>query len=399
MSVNLSSRVYSIQRSATYEILDRVRFLKSEGNDILDFGGGEPNFSTPENICNKAIEYILDGDTHYTPSRGKKELLDSISKKLFEENQVQVNPDKEVIVTPSAKHALFITLMAALDSDDEIIIPTPSWVSYQEMARMVGAVPVSLPLSQSNKFKITLDGLEEKYSEKTKAILINNPNNPMGKMLTEKEIDDIISFSVDKNIILIVDEIYEKVIYDDHQHFSVAAFPGAIERTITINGFSKAYAMTGWRLGYVVGPEAMISEILKIQQHTVGCAGSFVQQAGIEALNGDQTKIHEMLEEYQARRKLIVEGLNEIPGIKCDYPDGALYVFANIEGVQIGNSAEFSHWLLNTAGVAVTPGIAFGEGGEGYVRLSFATSRDVISQALERIRLAIEALQSGGVYS
>ncbi|MDO6583659.1 pyridoxal phosphate-dependent aminotransferase [Photobacterium sp. 2_MG-2023] len=392
MSIQLSNRIRTIQRSATYEILDKVCILKSQGKDILDFGGGEPNFSTPEHISKKAIDHIKCGDTHYTPSRGKKELLSAIAKKLFEENNIRVDPDKELIATPSAKHALFISLMATLDYGDEIIIPTPSWVSYQEMARLIGATPVSLPLQKSSKFTITSQALEEKYSDKTKAILINSPNNPLGKMLSETEIRDIVSFAIDKNIILIVDEIYEKVIYDNHQHFSIAAYPGAFERTITVNGFSKAYAMTGWRLGYVAGPELIISEILKIQQHTVGCAGSFIQQGGIEALTGNQAPITEMLAEYQTRRRLIVEGLNQIPGIECDYPDGALYVFPNIEGVRVGKSTEFAHWLLLTAGVAVTPGVAFGEGGEGYVRLSFATSRDAIEQALERIHRAVAAI-------
>lgn len=389
MNTKISNRVRNIEHSATYEILDLVNRLRSGGVNILDFGGGEPNFSTPEHISKRAINQILKGNTHYTPSRGNRDLLEAISDKLLQDNQIQTNPQTDIIVTPSAKHGLFITLMSILDPGDEIIIPTPSWVSYQAMVKMSGAKSVVLPLSTENNFALTREKLIAKVNHKTKAILINTPNNPTGHMLTQEEVSILISVACEYDLILVVDEIYEKVIYDGKKHISLASKPLALNRTITINGFSKFYAMTGWRLGYIAGPSNLVSEILKVQQHSVGCAGSFIQEGGLEALVGNQAPLLSMLNSYASRRKLIVDGLNSIPGIQCGYPDGALYVFPNIKGVGFKNCTDFTQWLLEKVGVAVTPGTAFGNGGEDHVRLSFATSNEIICQALEKIHGAI----------
>jgi aspartate aminotransferase len=282
--------------------------------------------------------------------------------------------------------------MAILNPGDQIIIPTPSWVSYKSMVQLNGAYPVELPLSSASNFAITRDSLEEKVTPRTRAILINSPNNPTGHIISYEEAAVIVDFACHHDLLIVSDEIYEKIVYDGTKHVSLAALPGAGERTLTINGFSKGYAMTGWRLGYVAGPQAIIAEILKVHQHSVGCAGSFVQWGGLAALTGDQAPLLSMLDTYTERRKLIVDGLNSIPGIQCTPPEGSFYAFPDIRGVGMDASADFCQLLLRKARVAVTPGSAFGTGGEGHIRLSFATSSTVISDAIDRIRQAVLSL-------
>jgi aspartate aminotransferase len=391
MIKHTSQRLANIELSATYAILDKVQELRAAGIPIVDLGGGEPDFNTPSHINEAAILAIIEGFTHYTSSRGLPALLDAIAQKLANENGVVVNPRSDIIVTPSAKHALFISLMALLNPGDQVIIPTPSWVSYKSMVQLNGAYPVEVPLRSEDNFSISLNALETKITPRTKVILVNSPNNPTGRVLSYEEASLIVEFAKQHDLIILSDEIYEKIVYDDSTHVSLASIPGAAERTLTINGFSKAYAMTGWRLGYVAGPADIIGEILKVQQHSVGCASSFVQFGGISALQGDQQPLVSMRESYAKRRKLIVDGLNAIPGISCRVPDGTFYAFADIRGTDMNNSVEFCDWLLRKARVAVTPGTAFGSGGEGHIRLSFATSSEVISDAVNRIRNGVLA--------
>ncbi|MEX2983084.1 pyridoxal phosphate-dependent aminotransferase [Streptomyces sp. C36] len=389
MRNHVATRFSGIEKSATYAVLELVHELRAKGVSVLDLGGGEPDFDSPEHVVAGAVDALHDGFTHYSPSRGLPELLTAISHKLREDSGVVADPATEIIVTPSAKHALFISLMTLLDPGDEIIIPTPSWVSYKSMAHLIGAVPVSAELSSENGFRITRELLERYVTDRSKAILVNSPNNPTGHTLTPEEAEDIASFARDHDLFVVSDEIYEKIRYNRAEHISVAALPGMAERTLTVNGFSKGYAMTGWRLGYVAGPAPVISEVLKVQQHSVGCAGSFVQRGGLAALTGDQGVIAEMADEYAARMALIVKGLNSLPGITCDIPGGGFYVFPDIRGTGFSSSAEFAEWLLTEAGVAVMPGTAFGPGGEGHIRLSFATSRDVIEEAVGRMARAL----------
>jgi aspartate aminotransferase len=389
MRKRVSNRLAQVELSATYAILDLVQDLRGRGMNVLDLGGGEPDFPTPAHIGAAGITAIDAGDTHYTASRGRPALLTAIAEKLARDNGIYVEPGTGIIATPSAKHALFITLMTLLDSGDEIIIPTPSWVSYKSMAQLAGANPIELPLSSENNFTLTRECLETRLTPRTRAILLNTPNNPTGRMLKPDEAEAIADFAERHDLIIVADEIYEKIVYGDARHISIASLPQAANRTLTINGFSKAYAMTGWRLGYVAGPADLIEQILKVQQHTVGCAGSFVQSGGEAALKGNQQPISDMVDIYATRRRLIVDGLNAIPGIRCTEPDGAFYAFPNIRQTGLGNSTEFTTWLLQNAGVAVTPGSAFGPGGEGHIRLSFATTAEVITDAVERIRQAV----------
>jgi aspartate aminotransferase len=389
----VATRFRNIQKSATYAVLDMVRALRAQGVDVLDLGGGEPDFDTPEHVAAEAIAAIEDGFTHYTPSRGLPELLDAIAEKLNKENGLLVDPATDVIVTPSAKHALYSSMLTILNAGDEIVIPTPSWVSYAAMAHLAGARPKFVELRSADGFQLTRPALEQALTKRSRAILVNTPNNPTGHLIGHDEMAAVVSFACDHDLFIISDEIYERINHVGERHVSPAALPGGAERTLTVNGFSKGFAMTGWRLGYVAGPTDVIGEVLKVQQHTVGCAGSFVQRGGVVALTGPQEPINDMVAEYTARRDLMVDGLNRLPGVSCASPDGALYAFPDIRATGLGDSAAFTTWLLANAGVAVTPGSAFGPGGEGHVRLSFATSPDVIQQALDRMATALAAVR------
>ena len=384
-SLKTAARVRQIEESATFAVADLVKRLRREGKIVYDLGGGDPDFPTAAHIADAAVDALHRGDTHYVASMGTPELREAIAKKLSDDNSLSYDPSTEIVVTPSAKHALFIAFLSTLDMGDEVLVLSPSWVSYEAMLRLMGAKPVFVPLESAESFRITTERLRAAVTEATKAILVNSPNNPTGRALEMDEAKALAEVAESEDLLLVADEIYEKVIYDSRTHVSLGALPGVFERTITINGFSKAYAMTGWRLGYVAAPSEITEQIVKAQQHTVGCAGSFVQAAAVEALNGPQDVVASMLEEYSARRRLIVDGLNALRGVRCADPDGAFYAFPNIEDVGLGDDKQFTTWLLERANVAVTPGSAFGPGGEGHVRLSFANHRDTIHAALEHM--------------
>jgi len=378
-----AKRLELVEESATFAVADMVKRLRSEGRHVWDLGGGDPDFPTPSHIVDATVESMKVGDTHYVPSRGTLLLREAIAGKLHDDNGLTYDPAREIVVTPSAKHALFIALLSVLDPGDEVLLLTPSWVSYEAMLHFIGVRPVFVALASDEGFSITRERIEAAITEKSRAILINTPNNPTGRALTEDEATLIADIARERDLIIVADEIYEKILYDGRRHLSLAAVGDSFARTITVNGFSKAFAMTGWRLGYVAAPSDIIDQVVKSQQHTVGCACSFVQAGGLAALTGSQESVEEMREEYAARRDLIVEGINAMPGISCPKPDGAFYVFPKIEDVRLGDSMQFTAWLLEEAGVAVTPGNAFGPGGEGHVRMSFANKREVISGALE----------------
>ncbi|OCY54554.1 pyridoxal phosphate-dependent aminotransferase [Acinetobacter pittii] len=390
-------RLKNIELSPTYAILDKARELKLQELDILDLSGGEPDFNTPNHIIRAAVDAMQSGNTHYTPSKGDPKLLEAISKKLKKDNEIIVDPKTEIIITPSAKHALFIAILTIVDAGDEVIIPTPSWVSYKSMVNIAGGIPVELPLGKN--YRITIEELEKKVSNNTKAIIINTPNNPTGHVLDKEEADVIATFAKKHDLLIITDEIYEKIVYENKSNFSIASLQHAYERTLTINGFSKAYAMTGWRLGYIAGPKDIIKEVLKFQQHTVGCAGSFIQTGGAEALLSDQSYIDDMVKSYEFRKNFIVENLNSIEGIYCPSPEGAFYVCPSIKSLNFGNSFEFSKWLLETALVAVTPGTAFSNSKDAndFIRLSFATDIETLKKAMARIRNAVESINNSQI--
>lgn len=387
----VASRFAGIEKSPTYAILDLAAELRAQGESILDLNGGEPDFDTPGHITAEGIEALSGGFTHYTPSRGLPELLTAVGDKLLRDNGLAVDPARQVVVTPSAKHALFLSVMTLLGPGDELLVPTPSWVSYPAMARLAGAEPVLAPLSADNGFRLTRQLLEQRLTPRTRALLINNPNNPTGNVLTADEAEAVAGVAWDHDLFVITDEIYEKVRFRG-EHLSIAALPGMADRTVTVNGFSKGYAMTGWRLGYAAAPEDVSAQMLKVQQHTVGCAGSFVQRGGLGALRGPQEPVEEMRAAYEFRRDLLVKGLSGIPGLVCPSPDAALYVFCDIGGTGCADPTAFTSWLLREAKVAVTPGSAFGPGGERHIRLAFATDEQTLREAVDRIHSAMERL-------
>lgn len=391
---SVADRVKRIGLSETYAILDKVKSMKAEGHVIYDLGGGEPDFSTPEHIINFTVSAMKNGMTHYTASKGSPGLLKAIANHLFEENHIPACWDKNVIVTPSAKHALFITLMTLLNPGDEVVIPSPCWVSYIAMAEMAGAKAITLPLTRENKFQLTRKALKSCITDKTRVLLLNNPNNPTGHILTEDEIQVICQVAQEHDLFVVMDEIYEHIRYTPEPHRSIAAVPGMFERTVTISGFSKAWAMTGWRLGYLCAPEYVLNEILKVQQHSVGCAGAFIQQGGLAALIGDRQPMEDMVKEYRKRRDYMVDRLNRIPGIECQAPEGGLYVYADIRDLGMGDAQTFTHWLLAHAHVAVTPGTAFGKEETMTIRLSFSGAMETIVAAMNSLSSAITEYES-----
>ncbi|MCD2113522.1 MULTISPECIES: pyridoxal phosphate-dependent aminotransferase [Rhodococcus] len=384
--MRVAHRVAALASSSTVELADRIRTMRASGTDIIDLTGGEPDFDTPAAVVDEAVRALRDGFTHYTSSSGVPELRAAIADKLRTDNGVIVDPEFGICVTPSAKHALFAAIMTVLDPGDELMIMTPGWVSYESMVSLAGGSIAKVPLeARDGAFRVTQGALEAAVNSRTRAILVNTPNNPTGNVLTVREVETIAEFAERHDLFIISDEIYEKVIYSGYRHRSLAAHPKAGARTFTVNGFSKGYAMTGWRLGYVAGPSFAIQQLLKVHQHTVSCASSFVQRGGLAALTETEEAVTDMTREYERRRNLVVHGLNRIPGIRCALPEGAFYAFPSVEELGVGTGVDTASWLLEEAQVAVTPGEVFGPGGEGRVRLSFAASYDVLAEALRRI--------------
>jgi aspartate aminotransferase len=300
---------------------------------------------------------------------------------------VEVDPDKGIIVTPGGKLALYATLLAIINEGDEVILPEPAWVTYRPIVQLGDGVTVALNLTAENGFKLTAGALDALITPRTKAIVLNSPSNPTGKVMNREELEIVAKAARDHDLYVVTDEMYEKIIFDGHEHISIASMPGMAERTVVINGMSKAYAMTGWRLGWLAGPPALVKEIGKIQEQTATCAASFAQVGGIAALTGPQEPVAEMTAEYKRRRDFFVDMLNDIPGVSCFKPEGAFYAFPKFD---LGmNSIQLADMLLEKARVAGTPGSAFGEAGDGHVRFSFATSPDVLETAARRIKEAL----------
>jgi aspartate aminotransferase len=374
-----------VPQSGTLRMLDIAKQLEREGREIIHMEVGEPDFDTPEHIKRAAQDALARGATKYTPSAGTPELREAIAEHL-KGNGVQAAP-KEVLVTPGAKHAIFCAMSAALDPGDEVIIPSPCW-TYEGIALINGAKPVFIETAQEDEFRLSVENLQEKLTPNTRMLVLNYPNNPTGATMTEKDLRALADLAVDHEFWVLSDEIYDCLIYEGEKA-SIASMLNMHERTIYINGFSKAYAMTGWRLGYSVAPPELTQEMIKIQQASTSCAAAFVQAAGVAALRGPQNCVDEMRDEYRKRRDVIVDGLNLIEGFDCIKPKGAFYVFPNIEGVNM-KSSELCERILKDAGVASVPGSEFGPFGEHHLRFSYATSMENIKNALERMNSLIE---------
>jgi aspartate aminotransferase len=372
----ISSRVRHIPESATMKIADTAAKLRSEGRDIISFSLGEPDFETPENI-KKAAKTALDrGETHYTQGSGIPELREAIAERLKNENNLDVSP-ADVLVTPGAKQAIFEAICTLIDEGDEVLLLDPAWVSYSAIVKFAGGKPVMVPVSEQDGY-VPVD-LQSHMTRDTKLLILNSPCNPTGAVYDKNAIKTAAETAEDHGVFVLSDEVYEKIIYGAQHHSIGSLIP---DWTITINGFSKAYAMTGWRLGYATAPAPILQGMLKIQQHSVSHATSFAQRAGVEALRGDQGAMRAMVAEFKKRRDIMIDGLRKM-GIECALPRGAFYAFANVS--QFGNSVEVTEKLLQDALVAVTPGSAFGPNGEGHVRLSYAASRQNIEDGINRI--------------
>jgi len=372
----LSERIAAIEESATIAITDRAKRMQREGIDVISLSIGEPDFDTPEHIKQACIDAIQRGHTHYTPSNGIPELLNAVAEKITLENKFPCRPS-EVIVTCGAKDAIFDAMAAVVNPGDEVIIFDPAWVSYEPCIRMAGGNAVHCPVDEKT---FQIDGrLQEKITQKTKMIVINSPSNPSGAVLSKNSQKLVADACEDHDLYAMSDEIYEKLVYDGAQHISLASIGDMVHRTVTINGFSKAYAMTGWRLGYAVAPVAILQEMSKVQQHSVSHPASFAMYAGVEALRGDQKCIEEMRQEFDRRRRYVMNELNAM-GYETAPAHGAFYAFLKVDGddMEIG-----TRWL-EEAHVAATPGSAFYA--PGWIRLSYATSMDKLKDAMGRIR-------------
>ncbi len=379
--MDLANRATILTPSLTLSIDSKAKAMKAEGIDVCSFGAGEPDIDTPEHIKNAAQAAIEAGFTKYTPSSGIPELRQAISEKFATDNKLNYKPS-QVVVSCGAKHSCYNAILATCQPGDEVIIPAPYWLSYPEMVRLAGADPVFVQTKESNGWKMTAEEFQDAMTPRTKMVIINSPGNPTGAVYSREELEAITEVCVDEDIFILSDEIYEKLTYDGAEHISTASLSQAVyDLTITVNGFSKAYAMTGWRLGYLGAPEPIAKAIDAIQSHSTSNPTSFAQKGGLAALKGDQQPVTDMREEFDMRRQYMLNRLKGIDRVTVVEPKGAFYILANISGLGL-NSTNFADRLLSKHHVAVVPGIAFGD--DRTIRFSYATSMDVIKKGLDR---------------
>jgi aspartate/methionine/tyrosine aminotransferase len=380
--MNVATRMSRLGTESAFEVLARAKALERAGRDVIHLEIGEPDFDTPAHIREAAKRALDEGATHYGPAAGLPELREAIAKHVGLTRGVPVSPE-EVVVTPGAKPIMFFVIMALVDAGDEVILPNPGFPIYESVVNFVGGVPVSIPLREETGFGFDMDEFERRLSPRTKLIIVNSPQNPTGGVLDRGQLERIARAAVERGITILTDEIYREFLYEG-EFVSLLGFPGVRERAVLLDGFSKTYAMTGWRLGYGVMPAPLAEHVTRLMVNSASCTASFVQLAGIAALEGDQTSVTQMVDAFRRRRDLVVDGLNALPGVSCIRPRGAFYAFPNVS--RLGRPAdEIAERLLNDAGVAVLPGTAFGVHGEGYLRLSYANSESNLRAALDRM--------------
>ncbi|MBA2777072.1 MAG: pyridoxal phosphate-dependent aminotransferase [Chloroflexia bacterium] len=379
-----ATRVRDAKPSPTLAVSEAARQLKSQGVDVIDLGGGDPDFITPQHIRDAAVAAMNAGETHYVGGTGTPEFRKAISNKLQQDNRIVAHHNSDILVTPGGKFALFLAAQAFVEPGVDVMVLEPAWVSYIPIVELAGGRAISVGLDPDANFKITRDILESHVTPATRIIMLNSPNNPTGRVMTREETEILASFAVEHDLMVWTDEIYEKIVYDRRQHISIATFEGLVERTLTFNGLSKAYAMTGWRLGYVAGPKEWISQMSKVNSHATTCATSFAQAGGVAALSGPQEIIDEMVQAWDRRRHLITEGINGVRGLRSSLVEGAFYSFVDAREVDT-DSVRLADRILNEVHVGVVPGIAFGASGEGHFRLSFATSDDALERTIDRL--------------
>jgi aspartate aminotransferase len=394
----ISKCVSRIEESITLATTAKAKAMKAQGIDVVGLSAGEPDFDTPENIKQAAIKAINEGFTKYTPTPGIPELRKAIAAKFKRDNGLEYKPE-EIIVGCGAKHSILIAIMTLVDEGDEVIIPTPYWVSYPEMVKIAGGTPVILGTSAGNNLKVTAEELKKSITPKTKIFILNSPSNPSGMVYSREELLALVKVLKDTNINIISDEIYEKILYDGAEHHSIASLdPQIFSRTITVNGVSKTYSMTGWRIGYCAGPLEVIKAMGKLQSQEISNPCSISQAATIEALNGPQDSVKMMVKAFDERRRYLVDRLNALQGVKCVRPSGAFYAFPDFSahygrkwnGKVITGSVAMCEFLLDEMKVAVVPGIGFGA--DNHLRLSYATSMQAITKALDRIEEGLKKL-------
>ncbi|HEY7712746.1 MAG TPA: pyridoxal phosphate-dependent aminotransferase [Candidatus Entotheonella sp.] len=396
--MKLSRFAQLLKPSETLAVSTKAKTLRAQGQDIIDFGLGEPDFNTPDNIIRAAEHAMAEGFTKYTPPPGLPELRRAVAEKFKRENNLDYTPD-EIIISCGAKHVLYNLSRLLVEAGDEVIIPGPCWVTYPAQVEMAGGTPVIIPTTAEADFKLTGEVLRRYLTPKTKGIILNSPCNPTGTVYTPDELADLARVLLDTELFVITDEIYEHLIYDGAKQISIATLdPELKARCIVVNGFSKTYAMTGWRLGYCAGPAELIEMYGRLQSQSTSNATSFAQVAGIEALNGPQDSVQVMVHEYERRRNFVVQRLNAMAGVSCNMPKGAFYVFPKIDtlfgraaqGRQLQTSMDVTDYLLEAAGVAVVPGEAFCD--DRYIRISYATSMEALEAGLDRMEHAIQQL-------
>ncbi|HOA82567.1 MAG TPA: pyridoxal phosphate-dependent aminotransferase [Thermodesulfovibrio thiophilus] len=394
----IAERATKVKPSPTLAVDSKAKQLKAKGMDVVNFGVGEPDFDTPEHIKEAAIKAIKDGFTKYTPVGGIDELKEAIIEKLEKDNKLTYNKEN-IVVSCGAKHSLYNIAQALFGPGDEVIIPSPYWVSYPDQVLLNDAIPIIVNTYEEDEFMLRPEVLKEKITSRSKALILNSPSNPTGFIYTENALKEIAEIALKHNLYIISDEIYEKLIYDNEKHISIASLSEEIkEKTIVVNGLSKAYAMTGWRIGYAAGHTEIIKTMTTIQSQSTSNPTSIAQKAAVAALRGNQNCVSEMRKEFEKRRNFLVQELNRIPGVSCKMPKGAFYVFPNISNIFgkkidkniINSSMDLSIYLLEKALVALVPGSAFGA--EGYIRISYATSMENLSKGIDRISKALEQL-------
>ena len=389
--MRLAERMSRLGTETAFEVFAYAKELERQGKDIIHLEFGEPDFTTPSHIVETAIQALQDGQHHYSPSSGILELREAIAEEIGSNLHISVHPD-EVVVTPGAKPIMFFSLLSLAQRGDEVLYPDPGFPIYKSMIDYVGARAVPVPLREELSFRLDVDELVNSINSRTRMVILNSPNNPTGSVLSQDDLGRLAKVLVERDVIVLSDEIYSHMLYEG-QHASIASFPGMKEKTIILNGFSKTYAMTGWRLGYGVMERRLAGQITKLMINSNSCTATFSQLAGISALQGDHSPTHKMVTTFQRRRDRVVKLLNQIEGISCQKPLGAFYVFPNIKKLGI-TSSELADQLLNVAGVALLSGTAFGDYGEGYLRISYATSLENLEEAIKRIAAVVAMLPS-----
>ena len=389
--MNLATRMSRLGTETAFEVLAKARRLEAEGMDVVHLEIGEPDFDTPSNIVGAGADALSSGFTHYGPSPGLPEVRERIAQEVSATRNISVTGEN-VVITPGGKPIMFFIMLALVDEGDEVLYPNPGFPIYESMISFVGGVPVPMQLHESKDFNIDIDEVAGLVSPRTKLMILNSPNNPCGSVLDKSDIEALADLAKENDITVLSDEIYIRILYQSEYH-SISSLPGMRDRTIILDGFSKTYAMTGWRIGYGVMPTELVEPISRLVTNSVSCTASAVQMAALEALNGPQDEAYEIVAEFRKRRDIIVEGLNRIPGIRCAMPKGAFYVFPNIEETGL-TSRDFADRLLDEAGVAGLAGESFGQYGKGYVRFSFANSAENIEKALDRIDSFVAKVKS-----